>query len=144
MVCYKGGALIALMLAAPAWAAPVGTIKNTAGEASVLRGEQKLAAAPGLALEQSDSIVTGSDGSVGLTLRDNTTLSVGPRTTLGLDEFDFEPASDRMKLVASVARGTMMMTSGTIAKLAPEKVSVVTKTGTIGVRGTRFVVSVEE
>jgi hypothetical protein len=38
----------------------------------------------------------------------------------------------------------MMMTSGTIAKLAPEKVSVVTKTGTIGVRGTRFVVSVDE
>lgn len=144
MVWRIGGALAVLLVAVPAWAGPVGTIKNASGDASVLRGPQKLAATPGLDLEQNDSIVTGADGSVGLTLRDNTTLSVGPKTTMGLDEFDFEPASDRMKLVTSVARGTMMMTSGTIAKLALEKVSVVTKSGTVGVRGTRFVVSVEE
>lgn len=138
------GALCVLALAVPAWAAPVGRIKSVTGEAWVMRGGQKVAADTGTALEQSDSIVTGDDGSVGLTLRDNTTLSVGPRTTLGLDEFDFEPAEGRLGLVASVARGTMMMTSGTIAKLASEKVRVVTKSGTIGVRGTRFVVSVDE
>lgn len=144
MVWRMGCAFAALLLAAPAWAGSVGTIKTVTGEAHVQRGGQNVTAAPGLALEQSDAIVTGNDGSVGLTLRDNTTLSVGPRTSMGLDEFDFEPAAGSMKLVTSVARGTMMMTSGTIAKLAPEKVSVVTKSGTIGVRGTRFVVSVEE
>ena len=144
MVWRLGGAVAALLLTAPAWAGPVGTIKTSSGDARIQRGADMLAAKPGAEVQQSDAIVTGDDGAVGLTLRDNTTLSVGPRTTLGLDEFDFEPANSKLKLVTSVARGTMMMTSGTIAKLAPEKVSVVTKSGTVGVRGTRFVVSVDE
>lgn len=144
MVWHVGGAVFALLVAVPALAAPVGVIKTSAGEASILRGADKIAAAPGAEVQQSDAIETGSDGVVGLTLRDNTTLSVGPRTTVALDEFAFEPVAGDLKLVTSLARGTMMMTSGTIAKLAPEKVSVVTKSGTIGVRGTRFVVSVDE
>lgn len=144
MVWRFGGVLCALLVAVPAWAGPVGTIKNVSGAASIQRGSDKVAAIAGGEVQQSDVIVTGADGSVGLTLRDNTTLSVGPATTMALDEFAFEPADNNLKLVTSLARGTMMMTSGTIAKLAPEKVSVVTKTGTIGVRGTRFVVSVSE
>jgi hypothetical protein len=122
----------------------VGAVKSVEGKAEIIRDGRNINAAPGAELLQSDKVVTGADGAVGFTLRDNTTISVGPKTEMALDEFDFEPAQSKLKLVASVARGTMMMTSGTIAKLAPDAVAVVTKSGTIGVRGTRFVVSVDQ
>ena len=43
-----------------------------------------------------------------------------------------------------MSKGSMNYISGVIAKLKPEAVSVKTPTGIIGIRGTQFVVKVEE
>jgi hypothetical protein len=135
---------LAVGLAGPAFAEPIGMVKTASGDAAIMRDGSKLVAAPGLPLERKDQVVTGADGQLGFTLKDDTTISVGPKTVMGLEEFDFQPAADKLGLVASLSRGTMLMTTGAIAKLSPDKVSVQTKTGTIGVRGTRFLVNVDE
>lgn len=71
-------------------------------------------------------------------------LSIGPDSELSIDNYLFEPASDQLGLVARLARGTLHFVSGIIAKLKPEAVAIETPTATIGVRGTRFVVKVDE
>jgi hypothetical protein len=42
-----------------------------------------------------------------------------------------------------MAQGTLQYISGLIAKLAPAAISIETPTGTIAVRGTRFLLRVE-
>ena len=44
---------------------------------------------------------------------------------------------------SKLTKGTLNYVSGAIAKISPEAVAVKTPTGTIGVRGTQFVVKVD-
>jgi hypothetical protein len=80
---------------------------------------------------------------MGVTFQDNTMMSFGPDTEVVVDEYLYAPGSDQLKLGASMTRGTLHYVSGVIAKLKPEAVAIKTPTGTIGVRGTRFVAKVE-
>ena len=70
-------------------------------------------------------------------------MSFGPDTELSVDEYLYAPAQGKLKLGTKLAKGSMNYVSGVIAKLQPDAVSVKTPTGTIGVRGTQFVVLVE-
>lgn len=120
----------------------IGQVKVASGDAALLRGEERIAVKPGSYILQGDVIVTGSDGKMGITFKDETLISVGPNTRVSVDEYEFEPAQGKLGLVARMTQGTMQFVSGVIAKLSPEKVALRTPTGTIGVRGTRFVVKV--
>ena len=61
-------------------AADIGQIKVAKGSVNIERGGQSLAAAPGTRLQASDVVRTGSDGSVGITMTDNSLLSAGPNS----------------------------------------------------------------
>jgi hypothetical protein len=135
---------MALGLALPAAAAEtVGLVKTVAGAAFVVTGANRVAAAIGTPVHRDDVIETGGDGAVGVTFKDNTTISVGPDTKLAVDEFVFAPEQERYGMKTRMLQGTMYYVSGTIAKLAPESVSVTTPVGTIGIRGTRFLVKAD-
>jgi hypothetical protein len=135
-------AALAASFAATA-AETVGLVKTTEGGAFVLSDGTRVPAAIGTAIHQNDTIETTADGSVGVTFKDNTTVSVGPGTSLVVDEFVFSPEQDRYAMKTRMLSGTMYYVSGTIAKLAPEAVSVATPVGTIGIRGTRFLVNLD-
>ena len=94
----------------------------------------------GSAVNVNDRIITGADGAVGITLRDNTLLSAGPNSTLDLNKFAFNTTTHAGELNASVKRGTLAVVSGKIAKTSPENVSFNTPTISLGVRGTEFVI----
>ena len=87
---------------------------------------------------------TGRTGTLGVTLKDNTVMSFGPDTEVVVDDYLFDPGQGGLKLAASITRGTMNFVSGLIAKLRPDAQSVRTPTGTIGVRGTQFLVKVDD
>jgi hypothetical protein len=91
-----------------------------------------------------DTLVTGRDGSLGVILRDNSSLSIGPESRLVLRSFLFSPAEGKFDLVARITGGTMAYLSGLIGKLSPESARFETPTATIGIRGTRFAVKVGE
>lgn len=116
-----------------------GTVKTAKGIVSIERGGQKLAAAPGARVEVADRIVTGADGAVGITLRDNTMLSAGPNSVLSLDKFAFDSTTHAGTVDATLKRGTLGVISGKIAKADPDAVRFRTPTVTLGVRGTEFV-----
>ena len=117
-----------------------GTIKNSRGIAQIERDGAKIPAGVGASIKVSDRIVTGADGAVGITLRDNTMLSAGPNSTLELNKFAFNTTTHAGELNASVKRGTLAVVSGKIAKASPDNVAFSTRHISLGVRGTEFVI----
>lgn len=122
----------------------IGVVRNAEGSSTVTRGNQVLPATSGMKLAEGDVLSTGADGSMGVILRDNSTLSLGPESTLLLLGFRFSPGDGELGLLARITRGTMAYLSGLVGKLAPESVRIETPTASIGIRGTRFAVKVGE
>jgi hypothetical protein len=135
------GAALCLCLAAHA---DVGQIKVATGQVFVDRKGQSLPGRVGLALETDDVLRTGADGSVGITMRDNSLLSAGPNSILTLEHFEFDPTTSDGRFDARLRRGTLAVVSGRIAKKSPQAMTVRTPSAVLGVRGTEFVVSVDE
>ena len=133
----------ALWLAVPA-RADVGQIKTATGQVSVDRKGQSLPGRVGMPLEVDDVLRTGTDGSVGITMRDNSLLSAGPNSILSLERFEFDATTNAGRFDSHLRRGTLAVVSGRIAKTAPSAMTVRTPSAILGVRGTEFVVSVDE
>lgn len=128
------------------WAdeAPIGYVKTVSGTATITTGKNKVTAQLGTPLFQGSQLKTGAKSSLGVTFKDDTVMSFGSDTELTVDEYLYAPSQGKLKLGSSLAKGSMNYVSGVIAKLQPEAVSVKTPTGTIGVRGTQFVVKVDD
>ena len=133
----------AMAFAAASHAGDVGQIKNLRGTVHVERDGQKLAAASGMGVRQSDVLVTGADGAVGVTFLDNSLLSLGPRSTLAIDHYSFNTTTHDGRFDTSLKRGTLAVVSGRIVQRTPEAMRVRTPSAIMGVRGTEFVVKVE-
>ena len=128
------------------WAADeaIGYVKTVSGEAYVVTAGNKQQASLGTAIYQGSMLQTGPKSSLGVTFKDDTVMSFGPNTQITVDEYMYAPAQGKVKLGSKLLKGTLNYISGSIAKLKPEAVTVATPTGTIGVRGTHFVVTVDE
>ena len=122
---------------------PIGLVKVTEGVATVQRGDETLPARLGLALQEGDVLRTGADGRMGVVLRDDTRLSLGPESEIQITRFVFAPAEGRLALVVKITRGVMAFVSGNIAKLSHDAVRVETPVAILGVRGTQFLAKVE-
>jgi hypothetical protein len=133
-----------LCLIAFAHAADIGQIKVAKGQVTIERDGRPLPAAIGTRLQVGDVVKTGADGSVGITMDDDTLLSAGPKSVLALDRYAFDPTTRVGRFNASLNRGTLAVISGRIAKQAPDAMTVRTPSAILGVRGTEFAVSVDE
>jgi hypothetical protein len=133
-----------LIVPAAALAAePIGYVKTVSGSATVVRAGAERPAKVGDPLFEDDTLKTAPESTLGVTMKDGTTLSAGPETELLLDEYAYAPREGDLGFVTRVSQGTLDFVSGMLGKLAPESVSVETPTGVIGMRGTHFVVRVE-
>ncbi|HVN34410.1 MAG TPA: FecR domain-containing protein [Casimicrobiaceae bacterium] len=137
-------ASVALGLAGPAYAADIGQIKVAKGQVTIERGGQAIPAAPGLRLQTGDVLKTGTDGSVGLTMSDNSLLSAGPNSVLSLDRYEFDSTTSQGEFDTMLTKGSLAVISGRIAKQSPEAMKVRTPASILGIRGTEFVVSAND
>jgi hypothetical protein len=137
-------AVLAIALAAPAGAAEIGQIKIAKGQVSIERNGQILPGEVGVRLQPSDVLKTGADGSVGITMSDNSLLSAGPNSILSLDRYVFDSTTNQGQFDASLQKGSLAVISGRIAKQSPEAMKVRTSSSVLGVRGTEFVVSAND
>lgn len=137
--------LAALAFSSPGWAASdvAGMVKTRAGEVFIERAGERLAADVGQPLLVSDRLRTGSDGRIGVTLRDNTLLSAGPNSLIVVDKFLFDSTTQDGRLSVGVRKGTLAVATGKIARQTPQSVDFHTPTSVLGVRGTEFVIEVE-
>jgi hypothetical protein len=139
-----GCCLTVLPFSAVAQGEPVGYVKTVKGEAWVTTSGQRVKAAPGSAVLIGSQLKTAPAATLGVTFKDNTVMSFGPDTEMAVDEYLYSPAKNELKLGTRLSKGTLNYVSGVIAKLKPDAVSVKTPSGIIGVRGTQFVLYVEE
>ena len=139
---------LALVLAAtPAFASgqqqeptAAGRIKIASGSVFIVRAGATIPAQPGQFVFEADVLRTGADGRLGLTLKDDTRLSLGPSSEIHLDRFAFAPAEGRLGFVLNVVKGVAAYVSGRIAKLSPDAVRLETPAAIVGVRGTTVVI----
>lgn len=131
------------LLALPAAAETAGHIKRMEGDVRIVRNQQTLPASPGSEVLAGDRLVTGANGSVGLTTSDNTRLALGPNSHLVLDNYAYNQATQQGNIAVRFLKGSFAVITGLIAKLSPQNVKVSTPTATIGIRGTEFVVKVD-
>jgi len=125
-------------------AADIGQIKISKGSVTVERAAQSLPGVVGTRLQASDVITTGANGSVGITMSDDSLLSAGPNSALSLDRFAFDSTTHQGQFDASLRKGSLSVISGRIAKQSPDAMTLRTPSAILGVRGTEFVVSVGE
>jgi hypothetical protein len=106
----------------------------------VVRAGTPRPAKVGQVVFEADTLKTGPDGRLGLTLKDDTRLSLGPDSEIRLDRFAYAPAQGNLAFVLKVVRGVAAYVSGRIAKLAPDAVRLEAPTAIVGVRGTTLVI----
>jgi hypothetical protein len=135
---------LAAVLVTPAGAAEIGQIKVSNGQVTIERKGESLPGRVGTRLESSDVLKTGPDGSVGVTMSDNSLLSAGPNSILSLDRFEFDPTSNQGRFEARLQQGSLAVVSGRIAKQSPDAMTVRTPSAILGVRGTEFALAAND
>ena len=137
--------ILGLLLAAHCMAEEgvIGSIHNVAGKVVVVRAGAEIKAEPGLRLKAGDVLQTGANGTAGIVLWDDSTLSMGTSSQLELTEFRFKPAQKDYALVLRMVKGTFVYVPGRIAKLAPDSVRIETPGGLATVQGTKLLAKVK-
>ena len=91
-----------------------------------------------------DKVVTGTDGTVGITFADNSLLSVGPDSRFAIDRFVFDTTTHAGRFDSTLSKGSLAVISGKMVKQSPESMKIRTPSSIMGVRGTEFVVKIDE
>lgn len=142
------GVIFALIVASgtPALAEQrgAGIVKVAVGSVHMVRDNQIVPVKAGQVVFETDTIRTGADGKVGVTLKDNTRISMGPDSEVRLQRFAYAPADGHLALVLQFVRGVALYVSGSIARLAPDSIRLETPAAIVGVRGTTVAVRVGE
>jgi hypothetical protein len=121
-----------------------GRVKVASGAAFIVRDGRPAPAAPCNLVLQADVLRTGPDGRLGVTLNDDTRISLGPASEVRLDRFSYASADGGLQLVLKFVRGVAAYVSGRIAKLSPDAVRLETPAAIVGVRGTTLAIRVDE
>jgi len=139
-----------LLLLAGAWwgshalADEAGRVKVSKGDVRIERNGKTLAAPVGTIVEVADTVRTGASGSVGISFHDNSLLSAGPNSELVVERFVFDSTTHQGEFDTRLKKGTLAVVSGKIVKQSPEAMRIRTPAAIMGVRGTEFIVRVDE
>jgi hypothetical protein len=137
-------AIAALIVAGPAAASDIGQIKVSKGSVQIERSGGRVPAAVGASLRASDVIVTGADGSAGITFTDNSLVSVGPNSVFAIEKYAFDSTTHAGHFEGNLRQGRLAAVSGKMVRQSPESMKIRTPSAVMGVRGTEFVVQVDE
>ena len=136
--------LLIFLLSTPAFAG-IGSITDFRGGGAIKRGAKTTVASKGAGVEKMDTISTNSQGRFRIAFNDSTTVNITENSRLLVDDFVYDGGGKtKGKLGLRVALGTVRYTSGKIAHGNGKGVNIRTPTATIAVRGTDFVMSVDE
>ena len=139
----KRWALLLLLVSSVA-SADIGSVVDLTGTATIKRGKETITVAKGTEVKTNDKVET-KNGVVNIKFKDNTSVKVTENSALVIDDFVYDPKNAAGgKLNLKAAAGTVRYVSGNIAHNNPNSVKINTPTAAIAVRGTDFVMSVDE
>ena len=87
-------------------------------------------------LFEGDVLQTALGGAVGMVFADGTTMSLGEKGRLVLDQLSYEPGNKTGEAHLSVVSGSFALVSGQISKTTLDALQLKTPTMTVGIRGT--------
>jgi len=135
---------LSLGFAASVSGADICQIKVSKGQVSVERSGQAMPGTVGTRVRTADTIKTGADGSVGITMYDDSLLSAGPNSVFSLDRYLFDTTTNKGQFDMSLRKGSLAVASGRIAKESADAMTVRTPSVILGARGTEFVVKAND
>lgn len=124
-------------------ASAAGRIKTVSGAAFIVRNGAAIPAQAGQVVYEADALRTGADGKIGVTLKDDTRLALGPASEVRLEKFAYAPGTASLGMVLKFVQGVTAYVSGRLAKLAPDSIRLETPSAIVGVRGTTLAIKVE-
>ncbi len=136
-------AFIGLLATVSQASAEIGTVTELKGSGEIVRESNVVGNTQGIALQSMDTARTDK-GKMRLDFIDDTRVDVIENSILVIDDFVYDPSSGTGKLDMRAALGTVRYASGQIAKNSRQNVRVRTPSATISVRGTDFIMVVDE
>ena len=122
----------------------VGAIGQIKGSGVLERGKDVVIDGNvGVAVQSMDEAVT-ANGTMRINFIDDTRVELTEQSRLVIDEFVYDPSQDLGSLSMKASLGTVRYASGQIAKRYKQNVKITTPSATIGVRGTDFIMTVDE
>ena len=121
-------------------AGAIGAIK---GSGVLERDSQVIQGNTGVNVQSMDTAVTAK-GKMRIDFVDDTRVDLTDHSRLLIDEFVYDPANDVGSISLKASLGTVRYASGQIAKRYQQNVKIRTPSATIGVRGTDFIMLVDE
>ena len=134
--------LVSAQTTASATAAGIAKIVTGDVRVSGTQGEQVLKS--GDAIFEKTRLITGKQSSASVVLRDGTTLVLSENSQFNVEKFTFDATTQNGSILVNLLQGSMRMLTGLIAKINPEAIQVKTKTLSVGIRGTDFIVDTED
>ena len=124
-------------------ASPIGEIAESKGSSTIKRDKEAYTGEVGLGLQMNDNVVTGK-GRLRLDFIDDTRVDVTENSRMTIDEFIYDPATQKGALSMKATLGAVRYASGQIAKNSRQRVNIRTPSATINVRGTDFMMIIDE
>ena len=109
------------------------TVKHNGKISRIIQGDE---------LNEGDTLITGKNSYVGVIFHDGSILSLKENSFLQVKNFVFQPIEQTFNFKLFLKKGTALFESGKIGTLSPEDFSLEVPAGTIGIRGTKFLVEV--
>jgi len=135
--------LFFILTASFVFASSIAIVKKVSGEAFVKRNNHMISLKSGEQLYQGDILITNKNGKLGIIFDDGTLLSLGENSILDINKYLFKPADNNFDIDLDMKKGIAAFESGKIGKLSPKSVKFRIPEGTIGIRGTKFLVQVQ-
>lgn len=133
-----------IAIATPTFAnVPAGSIGQIKGSGVIERDNDVIDGGNGVEVQMQDTAVT-ANGTMRIDFKDETRVDLTEHARLTIDEFVYDPASNTGNLSIRATLGGVRYASGQIAKRNRQNVRIQTPSATIGVRGTDFVMVVDE
>lgn len=119
-----------------------GVVKNKEGTVQIVRGSTTLPVEVGTKVLAGDLVKTMKGASVGLMLKDESRMALGPNGQFSIDKFSFDADSYAGTILVNVIKGSFAMVSGLVIKNNPAHSMVKTPTSTLDLRNSTVVVDI--
>tara|TARA_B110000858_G_scaffold197837_1_gene261017 strand:+ start:3740 stop:4873 length:1134 start_codon:yes stop_codon:yes gene_type:complete len=135
--------LVCMSTSAYANIGEIAQLKGKEGGAAIERDNSEISAEKGTGIQMDDTAVT-ANSAMTINFIDDTRVDITEHSRLIIDDFVYDPSTGKGSLGLKASLGTIRYASGQIAKNSRQRVRIRTPSATIGVRGTDFIMVVDE
>jgi hypothetical protein len=116
--------------------ANVGKITSLVGTITIIRDQQNIKASINMPIEQKDIIKTAKRSRAIILFKDNTSITIGQKSILKVEDYFFDiNQPKKSKSIFRFKKGLFKTISGKIGKINRKNFKILTKSASIGIRG---------